>query len=403
MSIRIEDAFNDCYERLMSGESLESCLSSYPVYAAELDFMLRTSYDIKRRAYPIQPRPEFKYWARVRMQNVQQYGVQKETAGKPASFNLRRNLAISLAALLVFTIASSGTVAASSDAMPDEPLYGVKLAVEQAQVTLASSEVDKAEAYARLTEKRAQEIAVMAAKGNDEKVISTTKIMNYQLQQIEENLVKYESKTVAFAATTYEKPAASNTKNSTSAGTSAATGAATGAATDENTNTTLTIPAAPATRTLPATPSVTIPMPPPVTANATRKFIPPAAGDTQSINASAQNKLVVERAATIKKARETVNAITSKNVTVMQNALDKAPDSVKLNLSSAINETITTNMRIQTENTANTGTIKHGTQGASSDNTTRQVKPFINPYTKPKVNSNVSDTLKNRPNVNTNK
>ena len=36
MPRKIEDAFNDCFERLMSGESLESCVGSYPEYAEEL-------------------------------------------------------------------------------------------------------------------------------------------------------------------------------------------------------------------------------------------------------------------------------------------------------------------------------------------------------------------------------
>jgi hypothetical protein len=197
MNIRIEEAFHDCFERMISGESLESCLRRYPEYAVQLDSMLRTSYDIKRKAYPIQPRPEFKYWARVRMQNVQQYGVHQEDEGRQVSANVRRNLAISLAALLVFTIASSGTVAASSDAMPDEPLYGVKMVVEQAQVTLAPTDTDKAEVYAQLTEKRAQEIAVMAAKGNDEKVLATTRIMNDQLRKLEENMAKFEAEYAA--------------------------------------------------------------------------------------------------------------------------------------------------------------------------------------------------------------
>jgi hypothetical protein len=121
MQHKIEEAFQDCFERLSAGESLDSCLHSYPQYAAELDLMLRTSFDVRRRALPIQARPEFKYWARVRLQGVQDYVSRQPVQDKTASFILRRNLAISMAALLVFVIASSGTVAASSDAMPDEP------------------------------------------------------------------------------------------------------------------------------------------------------------------------------------------------------------------------------------------------------------------------------------------
>jgi hypothetical protein len=113
MANRIEEAFNDCFERLTRGESLDSCLSSYPEHAAELDLMLRTAYDVKRRAVPIQPRPEFKYWSRVKLQGVQDYMSKQAAPQKASPFNYRRNIAISMAGLLVFVIASSGTAAAS--------------------------------------------------------------------------------------------------------------------------------------------------------------------------------------------------------------------------------------------------------------------------------------------------
>ena len=193
MSKRIEEVFNDCFERLLLGESLESCLRRYPEYAAELDSMLRTAFDIKRKAFPVQPRPEFKYWARIRMQNVQYYSAPEPIEEKVSASNLRRNLAFSLAALLVFLIASSGTAAASSQAMPDEPLYGVKMAVEQTQLTLTTSEIDKATLYAQLAEKRAQEIAVMADKGKTDQVIATTAKLNYQLDQADALLAKYQA------------------------------------------------------------------------------------------------------------------------------------------------------------------------------------------------------------------
>lgn len=153
MAKRIEEVFDDCFERLLLGESLESCLSRYPEYAAELDSMLRTAFDIKRKAFPVQPRTEFKYWARIRMQNVQYYSPPEPVEEKVSVSNLRRNLAFSLAALLVLVIASSGTAAASSQAMPDEALYPVKIAVEQAQLTFTTSDIDKAELYAQLAEK----------------------------------------------------------------------------------------------------------------------------------------------------------------------------------------------------------------------------------------------------------
>lgn len=359
MTIRIEEAFNDCFERMLSGESLESCISRYPEYAIDLDSMLKTSYDVKRKAYPIQPRPEFKYWARVRMQGVQDYAMRSPVVSKPVSFNLRRNLAITMAAMLVFVIVSSGTVAASSDAMPDEPLYGVKLAVEQARVTFAPSDEVKAEIYANMVEKRAQEISVMAIKGKNDKVIATTAIMKYQLQQVEQNLLKFET-----------EPTIAATSNAGSSVKRAPSG----------TGNPLVQPSA---GNLP-------PVPPTVSDNDTDDN---TEGQKQGVTI-----LSAQRAANIKKTRETVNASTAKSLTILQNALDKVPDSVKPSINNVINQTKTTNKRFNPEDLQN----KDGKSWLQNNNINNLPdKPTTNTNIKPNINKNTvvnpADRIINKP------
>lgn len=352
MAIRIEEAFNDCFERMLRGESLESCLHSYPQYAPELDMMLRTSYDVKRKAFPIQPRPEFKYWARARIQGIQAAEAINPAHSRSTSFNLRRNLAISLSAILVFVIASSGTVAASNDAMPDEPLYNVKLAVEQAQVALTPSDTGKAELYARLAEKRAQEIAVMAAEGKEDKVLATTKIMNTQLQKLEENLVKFE-------AETREESAAQPTPWAPT------TNGAAGTRPTNDTGTTVK---------------------PDVTANATR-IIDLTANNEKTLTSDTGNTQLqptTKRAASIIKAREAINTSTTNSATILKNALDNAPDSIKPGLNSVLNQTITTNKRIQLENKRNISPINKETTDTDTDTDTDN-KPTDN---KTRINTN---------------
>jgi len=306
MSYKIEEAFNECFERLSAGESLDSCLSDYPQYAAELDLMLRTSFDIKRRAYPIQPRPEFKYWSRVRLQGVQDYVSRQPVQVKPGAFNLRRNLAISMAALLVFVVASSGTVAASSEAMPDDPLYGVKIAVEQAQVTFALSDVDRAEVYAHLAEKRAGEIVAMARQGKTDKVVTTTAKMDYQLAQAEQFISKYEE---SYADTTGGESAASTTPS-----TAFSAPAPTTVMPPEKSAATTVVPGG-------QQGNVTLPPRP----------LPPATRSAININ----------------RAKNTMNASTAKSLAVLQNALEKAPDSAKPALLEVIRRTKIANERAQ--------------------------------------------------------
>ncbi|MCX6006299.1 MAG: DUF5667 domain-containing protein [Chloroflexi bacterium] len=371
MSKKIEEAFNECFERLLSGESLDSCLRSFPEYAAELDFMLRTAFDVKRKAYPVQPRPEFRYWSRIRMQGIQDADYKQPASRKINLYNVRRNLAISMAAILVFVLASSGTAAASSDAMPDQPLYEVKLAVEQVQLTFTPSETARAELYANLAEKRAEEIAVMASKGNNDKVLSTTTKMYYQLDQAEQLVANLESSIEENSGATFSIPA--STTISLPAKPSTSTSVPTAPITPVT-----PVPTAPVT---PVTPAITAPAAsvtpvitaPPTTAttlttpsaNVTQYQQPESKSDSKSWQQSTRS------VAAARKAQISVNASAAKTITILQDALDKAPDSVKPSLNAIIEHTKTTNARFNRQNSdSNTGN-----QGKTNpDNTT--VKPL---------------------------
>ena len=298
MAIRIEEAFNDCFERLSFGESLDSCLRSYPEHAMELDLMLRTAFDVKRRANPIQPRPEFKYWSRVRLQGVQDYMSRQTTEKKASPFNFRRNLAISVAGLLVFVIASSGTVAASNDALPGQPLYGVKTAVEQAQLAMAVSDVDKAVLYANLAGKRAHEIEAMARQGKSDYLISTAVKMDYQLEQAETYISKYQA--------------------ATSAGSPAMT---TALPTDTSNTEGYDQPVQPA-------PAATTQVKPPFTSTDNKL------GEGQ---AAVKRPLPTPNAtANVNKAKNALNSTTARSLTTLQDALENAPDSARPAILNAI-------------------------------------------------------------------
>ncbi len=135
MARKLDDIFNECYERIRSGESLESCLRSYPQYRAQLEPLLRTTFDIGRRVSYIHPRPEFKHWARVRIESAQRYPRQQTRAETPAvSTWWRHGWAVAVSVGIVLLLTTGSTMAASSQALPDQPLYPVKLATEQVQV-----------------------------------------------------------------------------------------------------------------------------------------------------------------------------------------------------------------------------------------------------------------------------
>lgn len=315
MAIKIEEAFNDCFERLLFGESLDSCLRSYPEHAAELDIMLRVAYDVKRRAYPIQPRPEFKYWSRVRLQGVQDYMSRHAAPEKASPFNFRKNLAISVAGLLVLVIASSGTAAASNDAMPDQPLYGVKMAVEQTQLALAVSDVDKAMLYASLAEKRALEIEAMARQGKADYLISTSTKMDYQLGQAETYISKYQAANTTSSATTTEALPAETTsaENPDQAGQTTTEVLPAATSTADNPDQTV--------QTTQIVPTPTTQEKPTITTSDNKS------GVAQPV--VKQPLLTPRGAANVSKAKTALNSSTAKSLATLQDALKKAPESAR--------------------------------------------------------------------------
>src|SRR4030042_1433477 len=194
MARNLEDIFNECYERIRAGESLQSCLARYPEHYAELKSLLETTFDIGRGASHIPPRPEFKHWAQVRLQGAQHHANQQRQGEKPSPFSWwRQSWAVAVAAVLIMLLTTGGTMAASSNAMPDQTLYPMKLATEEMQVAFSFSEESKAEIHTQLAETRATEIGVMANKGKTEHVAITAARLAKQMELADAAIAKMES------------------------------------------------------------------------------------------------------------------------------------------------------------------------------------------------------------------
>jgi hypothetical protein len=218
MAKYLEEIFNECLERIRQGESIESCLSSYPEYADELEELLSTVLNVRWRASIAQPRPEFKARARAQFLGALQYARQYEQPKKPGIFSLQHAWVPALATVLILLFGTVGTAAASTNAMPDQPLYHVKLATEQVRLTLTFLDTEKVKYNVELAENRSQEIVYMAEQGDAEQVTAATERLSKHLQEanlviarIEEKEMKEEAAQVLTSAT---PPAESTTQPS---------------------------------------------------------------------------------------------------------------------------------------------------------------------------------------------
>ena len=278
------------------GESLESCLMRYPEHAAELEPLLKTTFDIGRRASYIQPRPEFKHWSRVHLEGAQHYAGQQRRAERPSLFSWRQSWAVAVAAILVLLLTGGSTVAASSNAMPDEPLYPVKLATEQVRFAFAISDAQKAQVHTQLAETRAVEIEAMVDQGKTEyAVIAAEKLAN-QLEQANLAMAKVES------ARGEAAPSAATPETTVTAPGPPAPPSPPGEVTEEQPTTTEGQPTQPEAQPTPPT-------------------------------ATTQDKDVTAKTEHFKKSLE---KSTSKSLTALENALEKAPPQAKPNLQRAI-------------------------------------------------------------------
>jgi hypothetical protein len=173
-----DNILEECLERLLEkGGKIADCLASYPEHADALKPLLEMA-TTTREAVSIQPHSEFKAKARYQFRAA----LQQAASGKKRFlFPLRFRWATVATAVLILILASGGMVAASGNSMPDEPLYHIKLAVEQFQLKLTPSALGKAKLYARLSDRRVMEIVRMAQKGNPRLIEMVTQRLDNQL------------------------------------------------------------------------------------------------------------------------------------------------------------------------------------------------------------------------------
>jgi hypothetical protein len=183
---QFEDILNECIDRLLQGESMEACLRLYPEYAAELEPLLEVAV-AAQRASSVEPRPEFKAQVTYQVRSSLRAGEQRREPKRVSLLGwLPRWATVAVAVVLVFLVAGSGTAAASSNSLPGDTLYSVKLATEHVQLFFTFSDAGKAKLYAKFAERRADEMARVADQFNPERIESLSDRLGSSLEKVKE-------------------------------------------------------------------------------------------------------------------------------------------------------------------------------------------------------------------------
>jgi hypothetical protein len=169
-----------CLDELESGrDTLDGCLARHPGLALALGPALRAAAAV-RALPPMVPGPAFRAVAGARMQKLIQVR-QAAAAAQPAPAlaplprwrPMWQSLAWRLAAVVVaLSLLGGGVALASSDSLPDQPLYAVKLAAERLQVALAPAAEIRFEILLRQADRRLADATAMALAGKNERAIA---------------------------------------------------------------------------------------------------------------------------------------------------------------------------------------------------------------------------------------
>jgi len=178
MDKEFRNILDECLERLLGkGETIEQCLQSYPERAAELKPLLQTALAAKKAA-AVQPGAEFKARARYQFRAALQEVMSQRA--RPL-FGWFPQWATVVTMILGLLLIGSGAVAAAGYSMPDSPLYPVKLATENVQLTLNRSDIGKAELHAKLADRRVAEIIYVTNKGDARQIEILTQRLDKRL------------------------------------------------------------------------------------------------------------------------------------------------------------------------------------------------------------------------------
>ncbi len=177
MDKRFDDVLDECIDLIVvEGRAVEECLARYPQWAAQLEPLVRLAQSMAD-ACRFEARPDFK--AQVR------YRLQAFLAAAPPTRRWRWRLWAGLAMPLVALIVGASAVAASGNSLPDEPLYGVKLATEEVRLALTPDRVARARFHLLFADRRVQEMAMVARQGHPRAVERLAQRLSQHLAMVE--------------------------------------------------------------------------------------------------------------------------------------------------------------------------------------------------------------------------
>jgi hypothetical protein len=175
MDAHLEAKLIECLDALAQGESVERILARYPQEAGQLRPLLETAAFLPT----LRREPSEAAKLQSRQKFLAQADLLRRTTPRKTLGFLPRLAAGFIAVALVAVVLSTGAVAASGSALPGDPLYGLKRAVENAQLSFSSSAARES-LIDQLAQRRRDEINQLLSAGRPGEVEFTGTIESLQ-------------------------------------------------------------------------------------------------------------------------------------------------------------------------------------------------------------------------------
>ena len=172
MTHGLHELFDQYVDRLISGEETTVCVVQDLDLSEVLGPLLETSTLVVQQLGAVEPSPEFRQAARTRIRSLF-FSRLAHKESRPGFLFMwwQRRWVTAMATALVVCLAGMGLLAASVDSLPNGFFYPMKTATEQARLTLALSDLDRAQLQLEFAESRLDEMTTMAGRGDSDTVI----------------------------------------------------------------------------------------------------------------------------------------------------------------------------------------------------------------------------------------
>lgn len=190
------DRFDRWLTRLQSGEvSAEACLQAMSSESEALASLMQIAAESHELLAPSSPRPGFASASRTRVLKRLREARSGELRQRawlstriPRRFGFFRPAFAGVAIILVLTLLGSsvGVAYASSDSLPGDSLYGVKLGLEDARLALTLNPLEDAKLLLRFSETRLGEIETLVTEGRSGDIDAALAAYDDEITQLTE-------------------------------------------------------------------------------------------------------------------------------------------------------------------------------------------------------------------------